>query len=313
MSEENKNLMLFQHPSLPDQWDYYVSVKKMQQLIYKWKNLTRDVANELWIARENLASRYHRDGTNVPSWSQYCEDIGIAKRTANRWLVKWFPESLDLEIKPQVDLCSYDEWLPEMEQADLLLTDPPYQTDLEEFGLGDVYSFAHRWLPIAFDKLKPTARAYICVGAYPNELAAYLSVAENVPFRLANILVWTYQNTIGVLPTHDYKLNWQAVLHFVGPDAPPLRGKELVDRFTVMSINAPDGRQGDRYHEWQKPLELADKFIKHATEEGDLVLDPFVGSGTFPLAANRLGRRGFGCDIAEMALDIAQKRGCEIV
>jgi hypothetical protein len=72
-------LMLFQHPPLPDGWSYQISVEKMKRLIYKWKNLTRDVANELWIAREMLSSRYHRDGTKVPSWNQYCEDISIGQ------------------------------------------------------------------------------------------------------------------------------------------------------------------------------------------------------------------------------------------
>ena len=37
-------------------------------------------------AREKLSSRYHRDGSNAPSWNQYCIDIGIPKSTANRWL-----------------------------------------------------------------------------------------------------------------------------------------------------------------------------------------------------------------------------------
>jgi len=310
----NQDMMLFQHPSLPDQWSYGDSVKKMQRLIYKWKNMTRDVANELWIARENLAvsksdAAKIMHGANAPcnTWSQYCDDIGIAKSTANRWLNKWFPESLDLEIKPSIEEANFNEWLPLQDEADLLLTDPPYSTDLD-----DVYSFAESWLPLAFEKLKPTARAYICIGAYPDELHAYLSAAKTLPFNLANILVWTYQNTIGPSPTHNYKLNWQAILYFIGPDAPPINCKQMVEQFTVMPITAPDGRQGDRYHEWQKPLELAVRFISHASKEGDLIIDPFAGTGTFILAANQYGRIGRGCDIDTVALDIAEKRGCKI-
>ncbi len=84
----------------------------------------------------------------------------------------------------------------------------------------------------------------------------------------------------------------------------------MIEQFTVQNISAPDGRQGDRYHEWQKPLELAERFIRHSTEEEQLILDPFVGTGTFILAANKLGRVGKGCDIDKVALDIAIKRGC---
>lgn len=303
---KNDELMLFDHPTLPDLWSYEESVKKMQRLMYKWKNLTRDVANELWVAREKLSSRYHRDdGANAPSWGQYCQDVGVAKSTANRWLNKWFPESLTLEKKPLITKAHYSEWLPQQDLADLLLTDPPYSTDID-----DVYSFASDWMPLAFDRIKSTGRAYVCIGAYPDEMKAYLTVAERLPLRLMNILVWTYQNTLGPSPSYDYKLNWQAVLYFRGSDAPPIKCPSMVEQFTVQQINAPDARQGDRYHEWQKPLDLANRFILHATNEQDVVIDPFVGTGTFILAANERGRVGFGCDIDDTALDIAIKRGC---
>ncbi len=305
----DKDLMLFDHPSLPDEWSYENSVKMMQRLIYKWKNLTRDVANELWTAREKLKSPGARtDLTSEKSfrgWGQYCEDIGITQQSANNWLNKWFPESLTLEIKPIVMHSNYQGWLDDQEEADLLLTDPPYSTDVE-----DVEAFACDWLPSAMDKVKPTGRAYVCIGAYPDEMAAYLKASKNLPLRLMNILVWTYRNTLGPSPTHDYKLNWQAILYFRGPDAPSLKSPSMIEQFTVQDIAAPDGRQGDRYHEWQKPLELADRFIKHSTSEGDLIIDPFVGTGTFILAANSAGRIGLGCDIDEEVLGIAIKRGC---
>lgn len=83
-------LMVFEKPVLPADWNYGESVKKTKQTIYKLKNITKDVAMDLWTAREMLSSRYHRDGTNIPSWNQYCTDIGVSKRTANRWLNRWF-------------------------------------------------------------------------------------------------------------------------------------------------------------------------------------------------------------------------------
>lgn len=314
MTEEHKTdeIMLFEHPALPDLWTYEESVKKMQRLIYKWKNMTRDVANELWVAREKLAVDkagaariMHDANASCMTWSGYCKDVGINYTTANRWLNKWFPESLTLANKPKVTKSHYRDWLPDQEEADLLITDPPYSTDVD-----DVYAFANDWMPLAFDRVKPTGRAYVCIGAYPDELKAYLTVAERMPLRLMNVLVWTYQNTLGPSPNYDYKLNWQAVLYFRGPDAPPLKCASMVEQFTVMPINAPDARQGDRYHEWQKPLELANRLILQSTNEKDIVIDPFVGTGTFILAANERGRIGSGCDVDDTALDIAIKRGC---
>ena len=74
-------------------------------------------------------------------------------------------------------------WLEAQDLCDLLLTDPPYSTDV-----ADICTFAHDWLPAALAKVKPTGRAYVCVGAYPDELAAYLS-APRASLILAQVLV----------------------------------------------------------------------------------------------------------------------------
>ena len=191
------------------------------------------------------------------------------------------------------------EWLEELEPVDLLLTDPPYSTDL-----ADIYEFAE-WLPLALSKLKDTGRAFVFVGAYPRELQAYMDVA--LPEQ---VLVWTYRNTLGPSPKHDYKLNWQAILHYRMKNAPPLDCPVMLEQFSVQDINAPDGRLGDRYHAWQKPMEIGERFIRHATKPGDIVADPFACTGTFLLAAAKLGRQGIGCEIDAEHLDIAVTRGC---
>lgn len=58
----------------------------------------------------------------------------------------------------------------------------------------------------------------------------------------------------------------------------------------------------------QKPLSLMDRIIQLASNPGDLVLDPFCGSGTTVEAAERLGRRWIGIDIARKAVDVIEKR-----
>jgi site-specific DNA-methyltransferase (adenine-specific) len=211
--------------------------------------------------------------------------------------------------------CSARELLEsfEPESVDLLLTDPPYRTDLQEFGVESIEAFVRDWVPLALSRVKPTGRAYICTGAYPDELHAYLSeFAQQERMTLGNVLVWTYRNTIGPGRNLDYKQNWQAVFHLRGPDAPSLDCPELTELFSVQDINAPDGRQGDRYHTWQKPEELAERFIRHSTKPGDLVVDPFVCTGTFVLAAARLGRRAIGGDVSAEHLEIARSRGCTL-
>ncbi len=60
------------------------------------------------------------------------------------------------------------------------------------------------------------------------------------------------------------------------------------------------------------PIELPEWFIKLFTEEGDLVLDPFVGSGTSAIAAARLGRNYIGIDLLKEYCEIAEKKLSEI-
>lgn len=212
-------------------------------------------------------------------------------------------EAQQFPSKPHVMLASWDTWLPQQPPCDLLLTDPPYSTEV-----ADIESFAQAWLPLALSKVRSTGRAYVCIGAYPQELRAYLNV--RACWEVAQVLVWSYRNTLGPKPAMGYKQNWQAILSFSGPDAPPLDCPLLTEQFSAQEINAPDGRQGERYHAWQKPDALAERLIRHATRPGDVVYDIFSGTGTFLLAAQRLGRVGRGCDRSEAMLAIAERRGC---
>ena len=190
---------------------------------------------------------------------------------------------------------------------DLLITDPPYSTDVD-----DIEAFV-KWIDFWLPKVADTGRAYIFIGAYPEELQHYLNqAAKEQRLKLDNILVWTYRNTIGPQPSHGYKLNWQACLYFYGPDAPPLDCPSMVENFSVQDINAPDARTGVRLHAWQKPDEIAERLIRHASKEGDLVVDPFNGTGTFASAAATLGRNAVGYDSDPEMLEIARRRGLEV-
>lgn len=203
------------------------------------------------------------------------------------------------ELVPTVAHASAQDWILSQEPYDLLLTDPPYSTDVP-----DIESFVESWLPDALAKLKSTGRAYIFIGAYPAEMAAYMNC-----IMPAQVLVWTYRNTLGPQPKHDYIRNWQAILYYRMPDAPPLDCPLIMEQISVHDHNHP-ARSMERLHSWQKPLELAEKFVRHATKPGDVVVDPFACTGTHLLAAARVGRIAKGCEIDADNLAIAIERGC---
>ena len=195
------------------------------------------------------------------------------------------------------------QWIKHQPQCDLLLTDPPFMTDVP-----DISQFVE-WLPLAWSKVKSTGRAYVFVGAYPAELRAYLNVCERHNLPLAQVLTWTYRNTMGPAPKMQYFLNYQAVLYFVGSDAGELDCPLLTELCASQDMAHP-ARSIERVYQWQKPDDLIEGYIRHATKAGDLVLDPFAGSGTTLLAASRLGRLARGCEIKSDVVKIAVERGC---
>jgi len=190
--------------------------------------------------------------------------------------------------------------------VDLIITDPPYATDIE-----DIAAFAKSWVPVAMKKLAKTGRAYICTGAYPAELAAYATELLAIEGLTVGVpLVWTYNNTIGPAPTHDYKTNWQAVWHVYREDAPAINSPLLTEKNTVHTISAPDGRHDGRLHAWQKPDELAQMLIRHAlAKPGAVVVDPFSGTGTFLVAASKAGHKAIGAEVSEDMVKIQAGRG----
>ncbi|MBA7695741.1 hypothetical protein ES703_104376 [subsurface metagenome] len=217
----------------------------------------------------------------------------------------------ELNNGPKIYYCDYRDFLDRIENnsQDLLITDPPYSTDIE-----NIEEFANDWVIKALDKVKPTGRAFICIGAYPRELKAYLDILLlQRKFILDNPLIWTYRNTLGQTPKMKYNLNYQVILHLYSGQSRELDTKIINEMFSVQDINAPDGRQGDRYHAWQKPIELARRLITHTTQEGDKIFDCFAGTGTFILMGAKLGRKVIGCDNSKNILKIAEERGCEIV
>jgi site-specific DNA-methyltransferase (adenine-specific) len=84
------------------------------------------------------------------------------------------------------------------------------------------------------------------------------------------------------------------------------KGVPLSDVWEIPFLN-PKAKERTGYPT-QKPVLLLERIVEISTEPGDLVLDPFCGSGTTLVAAKILGRRSIGMDCSEEAVDLAQRR-----
>lgn len=88
--------------------------------------------------------------------------------------------------------------------------------------------------------------------------------------------------------------------------AEPSPGVPLGDVWEI-GIVAPIARERTGYPT-QKPEALLDRLLRACTREGDLVIDPYAGSGTTLAVAARLGRAALGCDESPVAIQVALER-----
>jgi DNA modification methylase len=186
-------------------------------------------------------------------------------------------------------------------EIDLLITDPPYFTD------GDFTSHVLNYL----NKVKKTGQAYVFASADPQEVLSYIKL-KPINLQLEQILIWNYNNGGQLQPKTRYNSNYQICFYYRGIDAPqinkPTDGKH---QYACQTINAPDGRIGDRYHKWQKPNELIERLIKNSSNIDDFIFDPFAGTSTTLVSAVKLGRRAEGCEVDIEAVKISNKRGVQ--
>ena len=75
-------------------------------------------------------------------------------------------------------------------------------------------------------------------------------------------------------------------------------------KISLVSGNSPERTD----HPAQYPEELIERIIKVGTNPGDLVLDPFMGSGTTAVVAKKLGRNYVGYELEEEYIKIAERR-----
>lgn len=137
-------------------------------------------------------------------------------------------------------------------------------------------------------------------------------VRENLNLR--NICVWFHKNLYGANMTYGkdrYKSTWDVVFYAI-------KGEKVKHKNNVSQVSfRKTGRGFDVFdypqprpliHKAQKPLDLIKKFIICSSDEEDVVLDPFVGSGTTLVAAKQLNRNFIGVELDEKFCKEAKSR-----
>ena len=121
-----------------------------------------------------------------------------------------------------------------------------------------------------------------------------------------DILCWHKTNA---LPTyHNKYLSDTEYLLYFHKDNNKCNPQSYEDAqtFYFAPINGNDKKYWE--HPTIKPLDITERIIRNSSDERDIVLDPFMGSGTTGVACKKLNREFIGCEINEYYFDIASKR-----
>lgn len=201
--------------------------------------------------------------------------------------------------------------------VDLIVMDPPYSFQRTEgagvYGKSRPYykelktlaeGITNDFLDSLLSKMKAVNIYIWCNKA---QLRQYFDYFEDRGC-FTELLTWHKTNPI---PTCCNKyLSDTEYLFFAKDSGVKIYGSyETKRKFYVSSLNTADK---DRYgHPTIKPLSIIKNLIINSSKEGDVVLDPFIGSGTTAVASKMLGRHYIGFEIEPAYYEIAVKRLAE--
>ena len=154
------------------------------------------------------------------------------------------------------------------------------------------------WLPEVYRVMKGNSHCYIWTN--DKNLADLQRAAEKVGFRLHNILIWKKSN---ITPNRWYMKNCEFILFLYKGKAKPIKNKGCSHFFEYKNKNGKD-----KLHPTEKPVDLIKELILNSSDENDLVLDCFMGSGSTGVACIETNRRFYGIEIDEKYYKIAEER-----
>jgi site-specific DNA-methyltransferase (adenine-specific) len=225
-------------------------------------------------------------------------------------------------------------------QVQLILTDPPYNASKggvnlpdnktggayykvnEEWDKFDKYSdyldFTKKWVKEADRILSENGTILVCCSLH--NLGEVILSLKELNYKPLNIITWRKPNAMPNITKRMLTHSTEFIVWFAKEKnwifnydkmKKYNEGKQLRDVWDFPSCQGPErikGEEGRSAHPTQKPLKLFKRLIEMASNEGDLVLDPFMGSGTTAIACEELKRNWVGIESKEAYFKISEER-----
>lgn len=185
----------------------------------------------------------------------------------------------------------------------------------EGFTLEQKHSFNRAWLHECKRLLKPTGTIWVS-GTMHNIYSIGMALEEE-GYKILNNITWQKKNPPPNLACRCFTHSTETIL-WARPNKKKAHyfnyalmkelngGKQMKDVWT--GSLTPKTEKSEGKHPTQKPEYLLERIILASTEKGALILDPFVGSGTTSVVAQRLGRKSVGIDNEIEYLKLAKRR-----
>jgi len=219
----------------------------------------------------------------------------------------------------------------ERNKVDLIFADPPYflSNDGQSIRSGKVVSvnkgdwdkkenydnvdsFTYNWLKECYRILKYDGTIWVS-GTHHNIFDIEKNM-KKIGFKIINIVIWHKSDPPPLIYKNKFRFSYEFIIwakkggkHYFNYDEMySVNNQEMEDVWFMDAVQMGEKKHG--YHPTQKPEALLDRIIKATSKEGDIVLDPFLGSGTTCFVAKKLNRKYIGIEKEEKYFKIAMKR-----
>jgi site-specific DNA-methyltransferase (adenine-specific) len=227
----------------------------------------------------------------------------------------------------------------EAESVDLIFADPPYRLSNggitcqagkialvdkadwdKSMGFEKDYEFTYNWIKLCKEILKPNGSIWI--SGTPHNIFQVGYALQALGFHIINEIVWykpnappnlacrcfahSHESVIWAKKSKESKHEFNYELMKRWDDRISPSGKQMRSVWCIALTPLEEKNYGK--HPTQKPLELLRRIVLASSKEGDVVLDPFSGSGTTGVMANRFDRKFIGIDIEKEYCDLTLRR-----
>jgi len=222
-------------------------------------------------------------------------------------------------------------------KIDLIITDPPFAINFKakkanynrtasrvmkgynEIKPEDYYDFTFDWMSQAHRILKESGSMYVFSGW--NNLKDILMALDDTGFTTINHVIWKYQ--FGVVTKKKFVTSHYHCLYVCKNEKkrkfyPFSRFKKTSKTKEGRSLHYKDKEDvwnikreywtGDEKTPTKLPAELIEKILQYSSKKGDVVFDPFLGSGQVAVLSKSLGRKYLGFEIVKEYYNFAKKR-----